>query len=181
MEIIPKPSKKPSFWLNILFYCSISLFLILIAFYFVLGHLSKNLEMEVQSLERTLALGKTPLEIALEQEVFASQRKINDFSRLVEGRVSATNFFDFLEGICHPKVWFSKINLEPGIAQAKVSGRAESFSVLSQQLLIFKEERLIKKTDLDQIKISKEGGVDFEIELFLSPSVFKFKEHNADE
>lgn len=177
MEIIPKPSKKPSFWLNILFYCSISVFLILIAFYFVLGHLSKNLEMTTQNLERTLAMEKTPSEIALEQRVFAIQRKINDFSRLVEERVSAASFFDFLEGICHPKVWFTKINLNPEAAQATVSGRAESFSVLGQQMLIFKEEPLIEKTNLSQIKISKEGGVDFEIELFFLPQVFEFKEH----
>ncbi len=181
MEIIPKPSKKSSFWLNILFYCSISIFLTLIAFYFVLGHWSKNLEMTIQRLERTLLQEKTPMEIALEQEVFASQKKINDFSRLIEGRVSAVNFFNFLEGICHPQVWLTGIKLEPEIAQAKVSGRAESFSVLSQQLLIFKEELLIEKANLSEIKISKEGGVDFEIELFLSPQVFQFKEHNYNE
>lgn len=170
MEIIPKPGKKPSFWLNILFYFSISVFLILIAFYFVLGYLSKNLEMTVRNLERTLALEKTPLEISLEQEIFTSQRKINDFSRLVEGRVSTNNFFDFLERICHPRVWLTKINLNPGMAQAAISGRAESFSVLGQQMLIFKEELLIEKTDLSHVKISKEGGVDFEI-------VLEFKEH----
>ena len=165
MEIIPKPTKKPAIWLNILFYCAILIFLISIVFYFALGHFLNNLKVTLQDLRITLALERTLEEIGLEQEVFSAQRKINDFSRLIENRVSAASFFDFLEGISHPRVWLTEINLNLGMAQVTVSGWAESFSVLGQQMLIFKEEPLIEKTKLSQIEINKEGGVDFEIEL----------------
>lgn len=180
MEIIPKPIKESAIWLNILFYCAILVFLISIVFYFVLGHFLNNAKITVQELETVLIREKTPFEVALESEIFVTQRKINDFSKLIDRRVSVTNFFDFLEKITHPRIWITEINISPKIATAIISGQTESFSLLGQQILIFEQEPMINKVDLTQIRIGEEGGVNFEINLFFSSQLFEFKEHNHE-
>ncbi len=176
MSIIPKPIKteKVSFGINILLYCSVAALLILGISYFILERFEKNLELTIHNLKEELVLvrERTPAETDMEKRVFLTDKRINDFSILVEDRVSAINFFGFFEGLVHPQVWFTGIELDLMVAQATVSGQAESFFVLEQQLMIFREELLIKETKLIGSEVGEEGGVGFEIKLFFHPKVF---------
>jgi len=173
IEIIPKPAQKLPLWQNILFYISIAVLLAVFLSYFVLDHSLKTSSQTLENLEETLARGKTPTEIALEEETFGYQKKIKDFSRLIGSHLFASNFFTFFEKICHPKVWFSQIDLNPQQGQVALLGEAENFSVLGQQILILKTEPLIKNLDLVSLSIGKRGKVDFTLNLFLDPAIFK--------
>jgi len=173
VEIIPKPAPKLPWWQNFLLYFSIVLFLLSLSSYFILSHSLKKTSQVLQNLEETLVRGKTSSEIVLETEVFGYQKKIADFAQLVKGHKKTSKFFEFLEKISHPKVWFKKISLSPEDFQAVVSGESETFQTLGQQLLIFKEEPLIKNLNLSKIAIGKEGRVNFILNLTLDPKVFK--------
>lgn len=173
IEIIPRPAKKLPLWQNLLFYFSIILLLITILSYFILGHFLKKSEKALQDLELTLARGKTTEELSLEKEVLSWQKKIEDFSKLIREHTLASNFFLFLEKNCHPKAFFSKVNLKPGANQAVLSGQAENFSVLAQQISILKSKKEIKDLNLSSIIIGKEGKVDFILNLLLEPQLFK--------
>lgn len=173
IEIIPKPVPKLPWWQNILFYLSITLLLITISGYFILDHSLKNSEKALQDLEMRLARGKTAEELSLEKEVFSSQKKIEDFSDLIKKHLSVSNFFPFLEESCHPKVFFSKIDLRPKDNQAILVGQAENFSVLGQQIFILKSKKEIKNLNLSNLLIGKKGKVDFTLNLFLDPNIFK--------
>ena len=172
IEIIPRPAKKLPLWQNLLFYFSIILLLITILSYFILGHFLKKSEKALQDLELTLARGKTIAELSLEKEVLSWQKKIEDFSKLIREHTLASNFFLFLEKNCHPKTFFSKVNLKPGANEAVLSGQAENFSVLAQQISILKSKKEIKDLNLSSIIIGKEGKVDFTLNLLLDPTLF---------
>ena len=173
IEIIPKPAKEPPFWLNILFYFSIALVLVSFSSLFILNHLEKKSVENLQNLEEVLAKEKTPKEIALEEEIFRYQKKIYDFSLLIDLHKSPLNFFSVLERISHPKIQFTNFSLDPKEFRAVLSGQTESFQTLGQQLLIFKKESLIKEVNLSKLSIGKEGGTEFTLSLFLDPGIFK--------
>lgn len=173
VEIIPKPAPKLPLWQNLLLYFAIALFLLSLSSYFILSSSLKKASQELQNLEETLAKEKTPAEIALETEILGYQRKIKDFAELLKEHKNPSKFFEFLEGICHPKVWFSKISLSPEDSQAEVSGEAETFQVLGQQLLILKNQVLIRNLNLSKIAIGKEGKVNFILNFTLDPAIFK--------
>ncbi|MFC1663726.1 hypothetical protein ACFL0A_01225 [Patescibacteria group bacterium] len=172
IEIIPKSTKKSPFWFDALFYFSIALLLISLSSFFILNHLEKKASEEFQDLENLLAKEKTSEEIATEKDVFKYQRKIDDFSVLIDLHQSPLNFFSILENNCHPKVQFTNFALDSKLLTATLYGKTESFNTLGQQISIFEEESLIKDVVLSQLSIGKKGGTDFVLNFSLNPETF---------
>jgi len=173
IEIIPKPARKAPPLQNILFYFAVGLLLLSIGAYFVLGYFIKKSELTLQDLEETLAREKTEEEGVLEEEVFGYERKVEDFSILINQHAYVSKIFNFFENLCHPKVWFSKINLNMTNHKLIVSGKTDTFLILDQQLLIFQQEELIKETILIKLSIGKEGLVNFTFDLSFNPIIVK--------
>lgn len=171
--IIPKPAQKASSLEKNLFYFAIGLLLLSIGSYFVLDYFVKKSEVILQDLEETLAREKTEEETILEKEVFGYQKKVEDFSILISEHDYTSKFFNFFENLCHPKVWFSKINLDMIKHRLIVSGKADTFSILDQQLLIFQQEEFIRETILLKLSIGKEGLVNFTFDLTFNPIIVK--------
>ena len=174
IEIIPKEEIKPVPWQRILFYFFIFLLLISIAGYFALDYyFLKKAQQELQTLEMKIAEAKTPQQIALEKEILDYQEKIEDFASLFLAHKKSSNFFNFLEKITHPKIFFSELNLNTTGSQVNLSGQAESFQVLGEQLLIFRNTKSIQNVNLSEVKIGKEGEIGFTFNLSLNPGLFK--------
>jgi hypothetical protein len=172
-EIIPRRATPLPFWLKILFYILIALLLAIILSYFILDHLQEKSLTAFQSLEEEIAKEETPQKIAQEQEILNYQKKINNFARILDRHLVASKFFNFLEKTSHPRIWFSKIDLNPGESLAIVSGRAETFPVLGQQLQIFKKETLIKNTSLTKISLGEKGEIEFTLTFSFDLKFFK--------
>ncbi|KPJ71800.1 hypothetical protein AMJ50_00480 [Parcubacteria bacterium DG_74_3] len=173
IEIIPKPPVKIPFWQNFLFYFSFLLLIASIVSYFALGRFITQGEATLLELQDTLTRERTGQEIALENRVFACQKKIDDFSQLIKQHLFPSKGFLFIENLCHPRVWLSQFGLELPSYQLVISGQADSFSALGQQLLIFENNSSIKEVNLSQLSIGKEGGVEFIINLSLDPRIFQ--------
>jgi len=173
IEIIPRKAVPLPLWQKILFYILISLLLAAILSYFILGHSQKKSLTTLQSLEEEIAKEKTPPKIALEKEILSYQKKINDFARILDRHLLSSKFFNFLEKTSHPRIWFSKINLNPGEALVIVFGQAKTFPALGQQIQILKEEALIKNATLSKISLGPKGEIEFTLTLSFDPRFFK--------
>jgi len=172
VEIIPKPPQKLPAWQNILFYASLVILLIVFLSYFVLDPFINNLSKELEQLEETLAREKTEEEISLEQEIFGYQKKITVFSGLIKEHIFTSGFFTVLEEISHPKVKFAELTLNPFEGTALLSGEAEDFSALGQQLLILKGKSGVEDLSLSNISIGRQGKIDFALKLSLNSQLF---------
>lgn len=174
VEIIPKPKEKIPTWQIVLFYFSILLLVGALLTLFLLENLQKDLSRTLENLKASLTREKTPEEKALEEGVFKSKDKINNFAFLFENRKINSNLFPLLEKICHPKVMFTDFNLDSWGRKLTLLGRTKNFQSLGQQISIFKQEEQIIRVDLFNISIAKEGEIRFEVTLLISPEVFKF-------
>jgi len=172
MDIIPKIEERPPIWLNILFYFSIIFLVAAVAGVFSFRYLKNRAENSLQSIEQQIDLSKAGRE-ALESEVFRYQQKIDDFSLLLNTHKAASNFFPFLEKACHPKTQFTELALSLKDAKAGISGIAESFEALEQQINILEKQEQVKEVYLAKISIAKEGGADFTLNIALNPSLFR--------
>ena len=177
IEIIPKTKTKKVSFLGILFYFSLLLLLVFLISYFALNVYQKRLEQEITNIKKDLE--KTPDEKALEEEIFGSeknvgyQQKIKDFGVLFNAHKLPVNLFNFLEENTHPKVWFSKFNLDLEKNLLDTSGYADNFEVLGQQALIFKRQDFIKNINLSGASLAKDGKVNFDLQLTIDPKIFK--------
>ena len=172
IEIIPKPPIKIPGWLNFLLYFSIALLIATILSYFIINNSLKRANLTTKELEEALA--KTPQEIALEAEILGYQKKIQDILPLIDLHLAPSHFFEFLEKVSHPRIWFSTLSLWSREAEVKLSGQAENFSALGQQILALKKEAIIKSLRLSGVSLGEGGRVNFNLDLSLSPEIFKF-------
>lgn len=172
VEIIPKPVKKMPEWRNTAFYFSLVLLLGAVLSFFLLSHFERKSSEALQDLEDRIAEIGTSKEKALEVEVFGYQKKINDFSELLAAHQKSSNFFKFLEGICHPRVWLSELNLNLASYQATVSGTTPDFRSLGQQLFIFQSQEAIKSVNLTSLSLGEGGEAKFSLSLTLDPQIF---------
>jgi len=175
IEIIPKKAEaKPATLLNFLFYFSLILLIIAILGYFSLFLLQKNSKKMLQKIEEKTAEKGTPEEKALEEKALLYQKKIDDFSNLINAHQSNLKFFDSLESLTHPKVFFSKANLKIREGNISLSGVTDNFEILGQQFLIFQKENFINNVNLSKVSIGKEGKIEFTIEVSFRPGQFKY-------
>lgn len=172
VEIIPKkPSKYPSLS-NLLFYIALILFLFVVIAFFILNNSIKKSQESLKSLEQDLAKENTTENAALKKEVLDYQGKINDFSKLIDQHLANTEIFPLIEKKSHPKVWFSQATINSRGDTVSLSGYTQSFESLGQQLLIFREEALVKSAALEKVSIGKEGKIEFNLLLSFDPKIF---------
>jgi len=156
VEIIPRKAAELPLWIKILFYILIALLLAAVLSYFILGHFQKKSLTALQNLEEEILKEQTPQKIALEKEILSKQKKINDFALILDYHLLS-----------------SKINLSPAEQLAIVSGRAETFPALGQQLQIFKKEAFVKSATLSKISLGEKGEIEFTLTLSFDPNFFK--------
>ncbi len=174
VEIIPRPIEETDKRQRTFLYLSIFLAVVLTGVYFLLVSLEKNSEIYVEELEAKLIQERTAERIALEQENFDYKKKIEAITPFLEAHILGSKFFEFLENNTHPRVFFSSINLNIEGAKAVFSGKTDSFSTLEQQLSIFNQNSLIEDLLLTEAFLNKEGGIDFDLEIFFNATIFKY-------
>lgn len=175
VEIIPK-EKQTNPQKNILFYVSLVLFVLSIGGFFLCIFLINQSQNQITALKEELEKQKTPELVALEKDTLALQKKINDFSIILDNHTTVSRFFQLLENKSHPDVYFYFLSLSPSELQAQLFGRAKNFDVIDQQIQIFKKEELIDVIDLASISLSEQGEVEFILNLVFSSQFFKLYE-----
>jgi len=172
VEIIPKPIKRIPLWQNILFYFSITILIASVAIYFILGNFLKKSSAELANLENEVSKGKTVDEQNLENRILGYQKKIEDFSRLIKNYQQASSILNFIQESAHPKVWFSLVDFDINENSAAIEGKVDNFQILGQQFLIFKTNPLVKKINLSNVLIGKDGVIEFSLKFLLDPQLF---------
>jgi len=174
IEIIPKKVAKVSAWQNYLLYFIIVLLLSSIIGYFGLRYFIKNSDQRLKEIEEEIGKAKSPERKALEDRLNSLSAKIDDFSPLLLNHQKSSNFFNFLEENTHPKVFFTKLNLDTKGNLIELSGQTDDFLTLGQQLLIFQKSEFVQNLKLSKVGISKEGKVEFTFNFSLDPKLFTF-------
>ncbi len=174
VEIIPKPIKKASPWQGILLYFSIFFFIGVILATVVLFPLKNKAVKELQKIEDDIIKERTPEIISLEKEIQNYDKEIKDFKPLLDQHVLTSKILNFLESKTHPRIFFLRFNLNSKDSKVVLFGQTDSFLILGQQILILEKEPLIQNIDLSRISISKDGKIDFNLELSFDPTILKY-------
>lgn len=180
IEITPKAKIKAPLWLIILGVFTIILVIAFLASYFYLEISIKKMSQDIQEKEPII----TPLKEAIkkkEEELSPIGKKIDDFGGLLSGHKKLVKIkeedpdalFDVLEKICLPTVWFSDFNFTSENGEIIVSGQTDSFVTLEQQILVLKQEPLIKNLNISEVSISEEGEINFTFLIAFKPEIFK--------
>lgn len=171
----PNTPKKSFKYETVLFYFAIVVLVCVAGAYFYMVYAGQKMEEEAVALDATLAKQKTPQQKALELDVLSNQRRMQDFPVLLSAHKVSSEFFRRLEALTHPNIVFTTFKFNPGQGTATVSGSADNFESLAQQLAIFAEaSNFAKSVDLAKISLSGEGKVDFTFNITVDSGVLAF-------
>lgn len=168
-EIIPKEAPKMPKWLVFLFYFSLVLLVVIIISYFrINGSIKKNQETVNKLNDEFLALQSSE-NINLKKQVLDYDRRIKDFKNLIGGHKFDSKAFKFLEDFVHPQITFNSFEFQGEDNKASISGTAETFEALGQQIIIFQQgQEQINDLVLESISINKEGEIEFSFSFFFN-------------
>ncbi|OGZ24421.1 MAG: hypothetical protein A2896_01280 [Candidatus Nealsonbacteria bacterium RIFCSPLOWO2_01_FULL_43_32] len=171
--IIPKTVKKTPQWQNFVAYFCYALLIGLVLGYALLFYLEGKAISSLQNLEEKITQVATPEDRVAESMILATKKRINDFSTLLQDHKKSSNFLSFLEVNTLPKVWLTKLELNPAEAKALVSGQAPDFKTLGQQILILQGQEQVQSVDLTNLSIGKKGETVFSFDLYFNPQILQ--------
>jgi hypothetical protein len=174
VELIPKLGRHRALPIhNVLFYAALAVLVLVVAAYILLIYLESRASVSLHDLEGQITQVGTPAERQMERNVFATERKINDFSKIIEAHQKPSRFFPFLEAIVHPQVWFSNLELSVETNSLQLRGQTLNFRTLGEQLEVLRSQEMIREIRLADLSIGEAGYTDFSVGLTLDPIIFK--------
>ncbi|GEM_PF-4315758 len=141
---------------------SLLFFLLVSAAHLVVLEYSKEVRKEQHIITQTLKQKETEvLEIEKWESVFNKDyQKISFMERLINERAISENFFNVLEAVTHPNVYFSRLELNTEEKRASLEGVAHNFRSFGQQVEVMREKGLLTEGDISgvmNIKITELG------------------------
>ena len=173
VNLIPKPVKKISKNQQALLYFLVFSVVFLTTAYVFLISLESRAQVSLEAIEQQISEQKTIEMASLESTIRVYKKEVDLFAPYLTNHILITKFFDFLESNAHPRIYFSQMNLKSSTASVSLSGRADSFLSLGQQLMIFDNSPIVKSISLSNISLSEEGNILFNLGISLNPSLFK--------
>jgi uncharacterized membrane protein YvbJ len=174
VNLIPKRKKKISKNQKILLYSLVFILIGLTTSYIVLMSLKNKAQAELVSLENQIEAQKSEELSDLEEVVQSYKIKVDQFGEYLNSHIIITKVFDFIEDNTHPHVFFSQLSLSSISYTVNLSGQADSFLSLGQQLIIFNNNEDIKGVSLSNISLSETGDILFNVRLTLNQELFKY-------
>lgn len=171
IEITSRARIRLPFWVIILGALTIILIIAFLVSYFYLVVSIKKISQEIQEKEPILS----PLEENIrskEGELAPLAKKIDNFAELLQKHEKPLNIFNFLEEVSLPAVWFSDFAFSSENGEVIVSGEADSFITLEQQILILKQEPFVKNLSVSEVSMGEGGEVIFTFLIAFNPQVF---------
>lgn len=122
--------------------------------------------------EKQQGLVKTAEEKALEDSLSGYQAKISMFEEVFKDHRKAQNALLFVEKICHPDVYFSKVSYDLKTGGLSLDGSAADFLTVSQQVIIFKQEKdIVKSVSLENLTPTEDGSINFSLKVNVDKAI----------
>lgn len=172
-EIFQIKTKK-FWWMDVVFYFVISLLISTIFCYFIFLIKNSWQREEIVKQEEALQTVGTELQKEYEADVIKYQRKINDFSNLLENHKFASNVFSFMRAQTMPNVWFKRFDLDERNNTVQLSGESDNMDALSRQVATFEKNKYVKSIESFNSLLGNSARVDFNINLALKEDIFSY-------
>lgn len=171
-ELIPKEKIKTSSIINILFLSSLTLLIILGGSYAFLKFKTSSTQAEIRDADDQIIKIKKERDNDTERYVFDTQKRIKDFSEILEKHKITSNFFAFVDKTSYEKVKFLELGLDTETKNVSLKGETENFDTLGKQILNLKNNDFVKGLDISNISLNKEGKINFTVNFSLDSEIF---------
>ncbi len=171
LNLLSQLKTKKTLLLDAVLYFVAAVFLALIICYFIFSIKISLQQKEIKKIEEQLVTTSSAEQKTMEDEVFKYQKKIGDFTSLLNSHELSSNLFEFLQRSTYPKVWYSDFNVNTKETGIKLAGDTDDLGTLARQVSIFEESEFVKEITVLNFELSSEGKIKFKLSLSLDPKV----------
>ena len=135
--------------------------------------LNIRLRGEVNSLKNQVEAVDVKQKTLQTQQFVVVQSQLRSLRSILENHIYATNLFEFLESIAHPKTRFIGLGADLDSRVIKLRVEAASFAVVAEQLKILENSPLVEKFSTSDFSTGQKGEISFSLDVTLKNSVFR--------
>ena len=107
-----------------------------------------------------------------QKSLIAFYSQLVNINNLLKSRSQSSKFFGFLENNTSGRVYYNSVDLSLAEKNAKLNGIAPNYSVLAEQIELFRRAPEIAKISLESSLVD-DSGVNFVVSLSLKEGIFK--------
>ncbi|MFA5368777.1 MAG: hypothetical protein WC303_02070 [Candidatus Paceibacterota bacterium] len=176
MAIELSSSEKESSSLIVNIFLTIAVLVLFAALgFFAYFHFMANpeKEMRISDLNREIAQQKSTTGGYSQEDLASIGEEVSDYKILFQSRAKTSKFFENFETWVHPQIYFSNFSLNLDSRSVSLSGAANGFQPVIQQIAILKNQPLIEKYEISNIRSNDANMVTFDFALIVSSQVLK--------
>lgn len=106
------------------------------------------------------------------EQIISSEERINILTNLFASHIKSSKLIKLIEESTLPQVRWTSLTFDTKNNSLELSGKAADYSVLAKQITAF-EESGMKQMTISQVKLSKEGGVDFAMSMIFNGKIIR--------
>jgi hypothetical protein len=130
------------------------------------------LNSQISGLDQKISQLSQSIDEGQQKKLISFYSQLINIDGLLKTRSETSKFFDFLEKNTSGKVYYESADLSAAEKTVKLEGVAASYSVLAEQMEIFRRAPEIKGISLDNSSVG-ESGIDFSAKLSLNEKIFE--------
>jgi Tfp pilus assembly protein PilN len=177
INLIPKEYKKRGIDLKGIFSKAVGIVLaLLILSLLIYGGLliyQKSLIQKIDNLKQATEKLESKRNETLENSIIGADQKLSSVENLFKNHFYWSELFAKIEQLVVSDVYFSDIKtvITDGKLDLTLSGNAKTYTGLARQMISFKEDALVDKVELSDLKLSATGGIDFALSVLIFKSI----------
>ncbi len=173
IEIIPKKKEEKASSIGMLaWYSGLTLLFLSISLAALFLILTWRTSQAIEEVRAEREAKKSPEILLLESEMRNHHRRVSDFAYILNERTSPDPMFGVIEGIIHPEVYLSDLQINVVERTIRTSGVAANVTAFDQQVRLFEREEMIVSTGIDSFNRQDDGRVTFPMTLVFSEELF---------
>lgn len=143
--------------------------------YFYLWILNNDAESVLNNITQQIIQMRTDDVKNNEKEIYNWGQKIKDYNIIFNSHNAPSSILGLLEKNAHPQVRLDSFAFATDSpnnpTDTVLKGVANDFTSLQQQILIYSKDPLVKKTNLINVSLTKDGTISFELNIIFSPEI----------
>jgi len=175
IEDTVKPKKSMSFFTIFALILFLSVVLAFGGLYFYQTVLAQNIKTQ----EKNLGLVKQRFEIATIRELQTLDKRLKASSKILSQHITVSPIFKVLQDVTMKNVRYTQFSYEissSGVILIKMSGEAEGYRTIALQADILSKNKDIKDPVFYNLSLQEKGGVIFNLDFSVDPSLVNYKQ-----
>jgi nitrogen fixation/metabolism regulation signal transduction histidine kinase len=130
------------------------------------------LNSQINSLDQKISQLSQSIDEEQQKSLISFYSQLININNLLKTHSESSKFFDFLEKNTSGRVYYESADLSVSGKTVKLEGIAASYSVLAEQIEIFRRASEVEGVFLDGSSVGQ-SGIDFSATLSLNPIIFE--------